>query len=315
MDDRLAATTQRHLRQGRDGKGQQEDSGCDDAPGRSHALGISGETIALGALALPRHRTRLTLHAWSEHDDRVDRIQAARRLVEASRNVVAFSGAGMSTASGIPDFRSPGGVWSRYQPVLYQDFLASEDARRRYWQARKEMYAGFRDARPNAAHLALADLERRGRLEAVVTQNIDGLHQEAGSRTVVELHGTNRRVICVACRRDHDVAAVYAGLDEGRDVPTCDDCGGPLKAATISFGQNLDPDVLDEAFRLARAADLLLVLGSSLVVQPAAALPVAAAEAGATVVIVNRDETPLDGLAAVVIHGPVEDVVPALTAV
>jgi NAD-dependent deacetylase len=243
----------------------------------------------------------------------MERLAAARRLLERSQRVVAFSGAGMSTASGIPDFRSPGGVWTRHQPVLYQDFLASEDARRRYWVARREMYADFRKAQPNAAHVALARLEERGRLEAVVTQNIDGLHQAAGSRKVVELHGTNRRVICVRCRRDHDVDGVYAGLEAGRDVPTCDDCGGPLKAATISFGQALDEEVLEEAFRLAREAELMLVLGSSLVVQPAAALPVAAAQAGAHVVIVNRDETPLDGLAAVVIHGPVEEVVPALT--
>ena len=242
----------------------------------------------------------------------MEALVEVRGLLERSRSVVAFSGAGLSTASGIPDFRSPGGVWSRHQPVLYQDFLRSEDARRRYWQQRREMYADFRNARPNAAHVALARMEECGRLEAVVTQNIDGLHQQAGSRKVLELHGTNRRVICVGCRRDHDVDGVYAGLEAGRDVPTCDDCGGPLKAATISFGQNLDPDVLDEAFRLAREADLLLVLGSSLVVQPAAALPVAAAQAGAQVVIVNREETPLDGLAAVVMHGPVEEIVPAL---
>jgi NAD-dependent deacetylase len=248
----------------------------------------------------------------AEHDAEVDPIAAARRLLERSRRVVAFSGAGMSTASGIPDFRSPGGVWTRHQPVLYQEFLRSVDARRRYWAARREMYRDFHDARPNAAHLALAGLEARGRLEAVVTQNIDGLHQAAGSRNVVELHGTNRRVICVSCRRDHDVERVYASLEEGGDAPTCDDCAGPLKAATISFGQALDEEVLDEAFRLAREAELMLVLGSSLVVQPAAALPVAAAQAGAQVVIVNRDETPLDGLAAVVIHGAVEDVVPAL---
>jgi NAD-dependent deacetylase len=244
----------------------------------------------------------------------MDAVHEARSLLERSRSVVAFSGAGLSTASGIPDFRSPGGVWSRHQPVLYQDFLASEDARRRYWVARKEMYADFRNAKPNAAHLALARMEEQGRLQAVVTQNIDGLHQEAGSRRVVELHGTNRRVTCVRCRRDHDVDRVYAGLDEGRDVPVCDDCGAPLKAATISFGQNLDAEVLDEAFRLARETDLMLVVGSSLVVQPAAALPVAAAQAGARVVIVNRDETPLDGIASVVIHAPVEVVVPALVA-
>jgi NAD-dependent deacetylase len=235
-------------------------------------------------------------------------FDTARRLLAASRRAVAFTGAGVSTASGIPDFRSPGGVWTRHAPVMYADFLASEDARRRYWRARREMYADFRGARPNAAHRALAELEARGRLSGIVTQNIDGLHQEAGSTRVIELHGTNRRVACVACGRDHDVAAVYESHDE---APSCG-CGGPLKAATISFGQALDPDVLEAAFALARSADLLIVAGSSLVVQPAAALPVAAAAAGADVVIVNRDATPLDGLAAAVIHGAVEEVLPAL---
>jgi len=235
-------------------------------------------------------------------------LDTARRLLAASRRAVAFTGAGVSTASGIPDFRSPGGVWTRHEPVMDADFLASVEARRRYWRARREMYADFRDARPNAAHRALAELEARGRLLGVVTQNIDGLHQEAGSTRVIELHGTNRRVACVACGRDHDVAAVYGSDDE---APSCG-CGGPLKAATISFGQALDPEVLEAAFALARSADLLLVAGSSLVVQPAAALPVAAAAAGAHVVIVNRDETPLDGLAAAVVHGAVEEVLPAL---
>jgi NAD-dependent deacetylase len=235
-------------------------------------------------------------------------LDTARRLLAGSTRAVAFTGAGVSTASGIPDFRSPGGVWTRHAPVLYPDFLASAEARARYWSARREMYADFRNARPNAAHRALAELEARGRLAGVVTQNIDGLHQEAGSACVIELHGTNRRVVCVACGRDHDVAAVYAS---GEAAPACG-CGGPLKAATISFGQALDPDVLEAAFALARSADLLIVAGSSLVVQPAAALPAAAAAAGAHVVIVNRDPTPLDGLAAAVVHGAVEEVLPAL---
>jgi NAD-dependent protein deacetylase/lipoamidase len=238
----------------------------------------------------------------------VSGLETARRLLARSTRAVAFTGAGVSTASGIPDFRSPGGVWTRHAPVMYAEFLSSAEARRRYWRARREMYADFRDARPNAAHRALAALEARGRLQGVVTQNIDGLHQEAGSTRVIELHGTNRRVVCVACGREHDVAAVYAS-DE--DAPACG-CGGPLKAATISFGQALVPEVLEEAFALARGADLLLVAGSSLVVHPAAALPVAAAEAGADVVIVNRDPTPLDGLAAAVVRGAVEEVLPAL---
>jgi NAD-dependent deacetylase len=238
----------------------------------------------------------------------VSDLDTARRLLAKSTRAVAFTGAGVSTASGIPDFRSPGGVWTRHAPVMYDDFLASAEARRRYWTARREMYADFRDARPNAAHRALADLEARGRLLGIVTQNIDGLHQEAGSKGVIELHGTNRRVLCVACGCERDVAAVYAS-DE--PAPACA-CGGPLKAATISFGQALDPGVLAAAFAFARSADLLIVAGSSLVVQPAAALPLAAAEAGADVVIVNREETPLDGLASVRLWGAVEEILPAL---
>lgn len=191
---------------------------------------------------------------------------------------------------------------------MFDDFLQSADARRRYWTARREMWADFRNARPNAAHAALAGLERRGRLAGVVTQNIDGLHQAAGSRTVIELHGTNRRVLCVACARDHDPEDVYASA---APAPACP-CGGPLKAATISFGQALDPDVLEAAFALARSADLLIVAGSSLVVQPAAALPLAAARAGAAVVIVNREETPLDAVATVRLWGAVEELLPAL---
>jgi NAD-dependent deacetylase len=238
-------------------------------------------------------------------------VAEARALVAASRRILAFTGAGVSTPSGIPDFRSPGGVWSRFQPVLYQDFLASEDARRRYWEMRLLMWPDFVRARPNAVHTALARLEARGRLLAVVTQNIDGLHQMAGSRRVLELHGTNRRVECVACRAESDMAGVQDGLAAGA-VPRCTACGGWLKAATISFGQALREDVVRESFALAAECDLLLCLGSSLVVQPAAALPELAVEAGAKLVLVNRDETPLDGLASVRLEGPLEEVVPAM---
>jgi NAD-dependent deacetylase len=169
-------------------------------------------------------------------------------------------------------------------------------------------------ARPNAAHAALARLEADGRLQAVITQNIDGLHQEAGSRRVIELHGTNRRVACLSCGRSRPAAEVYQALRGGLEVPLCDACGGFLKPATISFGQALQPEVLDEAFRLARAADLLIVLGSSLVVHPAAAIPEEAAEAGVPVLIVNREPTPLDPLAEVVLLGALEELLPRLLA-
>jgi len=241
-------------------------------------------------------------------------LREARRLLAESRTTVAFTGAGVSTASGVPDFRSPGGIWSRYQPVTIQEFVSSDAARRSYWPYKKETYRDFAAARPNPAHHALARLEDEGRLAAVITQNIDGLHQEAGSRTVLELHGTNRRVGCLACGRSCAAELIHERLLAGCEVPSCDACGGLLKAATVSFGQPLPRDVLAEAWRLATACDLLLVLGSSLVVQPAAALPEAAAAAGAAVVIVNREATPLDGLAAQVIRGEVEDILPAMAA-
>jgi len=239
-------------------------------------------------------------------------LDDARRLLAGSRQAVAFTGAGVSTASGVPDFRSPGGIWSRYRPVALPEFLASEEARRRYWLYKKETYAAFAHARPNAAHAALARLESGGRLLGVITQNIDGLHQEAGSRKVVELHGTNRRWECLGCGDTGPAAEAQARLLAGEEVPTCARCGGPLKAATISFGQALRPEVLEDAFALARAADLLLVLGSSLVVYPAAAIPETVAARGAPMVIINREPTPLDGLAAVAVQGEVERLLPLL---
>jgi NAD-dependent protein deacetylase/lipoamidase len=241
-------------------------------------------------------------------------LDRARGLVAECSRAAAFTGAGCSTASGVPDFRSPGGIWSRYRPVPFQEFVADADARRRYWLYKKEAYQDFADARPNEAHHALARMEAAGRLRGVVTQNIDGLHQDAGSKRVLELHGTNRRVVCIRCAATWPAAEIQARLLQGCDVPECDRCGGLLKAATVSFGQALPADVLEEAFEIATSVDLLLVLGSSLVVQPAAAIPAAAAAAGARLVIVNREPTPLDGLAAVVVRGPVEEVLPALLA-
>jgi NAD-dependent protein deacetylase/lipoamidase len=241
-------------------------------------------------------------------------LERARALVAECGSAAAFTGAGCSTASGVPDFRSPGGIWSRYRPVPFPEFVADPEARRRYWIYKKETYRDFAEARPNAAHHALARMERSGRLRAVVTQNIDGLHQEAGSECVLELHGTNRRVVCIRCASTWPAAEIQDRLLDGCEVPDCDRCGGILKSATVSFGQALPADVLEEAFHIATSVDLLLVLGSSLVVHPAAAIPVAAAESGARLVIVNREPTPLDGLATVVLRDPVEEVLPALEA-
>jgi NAD-dependent deacetylase len=233
-----------------------------------------------------------------------DAVARARERVARSRRIVAFTGAGISTASGVPDFRSPGGVWSRYRPIPIQEFLASEEARREYWRYKRETYEAMARARPNAAHDALARLESEGRLSAVITQNIDGLHQEAGSRNVIELHGTNRRVECLACGRSQPADEV---MQASEPVPRCEGCGGFLKPATISFGQSLRAEVLAAAYEQARSADLLLVVGSSLLVYPAASIPEAAADGGVAVVIVNREPTPLDGRAGVVLLGEAED--------
>ena len=230
--------------------------------------------------------------------------QIARYLSE-SRRVVAFTGAGISTESGVADFRSPGGVWSKYQPVMFQDFLASAEARRQYWRMKKEGYWEMRRARPNAGHRALARLEAAGKLVAVITQNIDGLHQDAGSRRVVELHGTSRSVVCLQCAARFDPDAIQARLESGEEIPLCDRCGGPVKPATVSFGQVLPEEVLSEAFQLATSADLMLAIGSSLVVEPAASLPLQAKRDGARLVILNKTETPLDPIADVVLREPI----------
>lgn len=230
--------------------------------------------------------------------------QIARYVAESHR-AVAFTGAGISTESGVPDFRSPGGVWTKYQPVMFQDFLASEDARRQYWRMKKEGYWEMRRAKPNAGHLALARLEAAGKLVAVITQNIDGLHQDAGSRHVVELHGTSRSVVCLQCGARYDPDAIQQRLEAGEEIPRCDRCGGLLKSATVSFGQVLPQEVLSEAVSLSMQTDLMLAIGSSLVVEPAASLPLHAKRSGARLMIINKTETPLDGIADVVLREPI----------
>ena len=237
--------------------------------------------------------------------------QIARYLSESHR-VVAFTGAGISTESGVSDFRSPGGVWSKYQPVMFQDFLARADARRQYWRMKKEGYWEMRRAKPNAGHRALARLEAAGKLVAVITQNIDGLHQDAGSQRVLELHGTSRSVVCLQCEARYDPDAIQARLENGEEIPLCDSCGGPLKSATVSFGQTLPQDVLSEACNLCAGTNLMLAIGSSLVVEPAASLPLQAKRSGARLVILNRTETPLDRIADVVLREHIGD---SLTAV
>jgi len=226
-----------------------------------------------------------------------DQMARAVAILRASRCAVAFSGAGLSTESGIPDFRSPGGVWERYRPIEYGEFVRSEAARREHWQYKRDTIPVMLRATPNPGHHALVRLEQAGRLAAVVTQNIDGLHQAAGSRTVLELHGTNRSAVCLACAATEAIESVLERLEAGSAVPRCTTCDGVLKPATVSFGQSLPRDVLEESIRLAGECDCLLALGSSLQVQPAASLVEVAKQGGARVLILTRSATPYDAVA------------------
>jgi NAD-dependent deacetylase len=239
-------------------------------------------------------------------------IDRVAQWLGSSRRAVVLTGAGISTESGIPDFRSPGGVWSKYRTVYFDEFLASAAGRYEYWRQKCEMHAEFAAAKPNAGHQVLAKWEAAGRIRGVITQNIDGLHQLAGSGQVLELHGTARQSTCLDCAARYDINPLVAQFLAEDRVPGCPACGGRLKHATISFGQPLPPDVLMEATRWAREADLMLAIGSSLVVTPAADLPRIAKDHGARLVIVNRDPTPLDHLADATLHGPIGNLLTAI---
>jgi len=236
----------------------------------------------------------------------VDSLRAARR-------VLVFCGAGISTASGIPDFRGPNGVWRRRRPVYYDEFMASEDARIEYWDFKLETWEAYRHAEPNGAHRAIADLEAAGKVLAVVTQNIDGLHRRAGTSAskLVELHGTDLLVECQSC---HATSAPEPHLERFRATrkpPSCA-CGGILKSATISFGQALRADDMTRAQAAAMQTDLVLALGSTLSVYPAASIPLVAAGRGTPYIIINQGETDHDGHPAVTcrLHGDVSVILP-----
>ncbi len=238
--------------------------------------------------------------------------QLAKWLRE-SEHAVVFTGAGISTESGIPDFRSPGGVWSKFRSVYYDDFLASADERHEYWRQKSLAHREFADAQPNIGHRVLAEWEQQRRIRGVITQNIDGLHQMAGNKRVLELHGTARQIECQDCHARFAADVLVAEFLQTNRVPACANCtDGRLKHATISFGQMLPHDVLAEAARWCERADLLLAIGSSLVVTPAAELPVLAKRNGARLAIITRDPTPLDALADVVIHEPIGAVLGAI---
>ncbi len=244
-----------------------------------------------------------------------DAVEEARALVEEAKSVVAFTGAGVSTASGIPDFRGEGGLWERFDPsdFRYERFLEDPAG---FWELRAVLTRslGLEDARPNACHQALAQACKEGVVEAVVTQNIDGLHQEAGvsGEDVVEVHGSTRRTRCMGCGERWPIEEALEAVDAGRVPPSCGGCGGVLKPDVVLFGERLPKDVFDRAQALARGSDVMLVAGSSLSVYPAAGLPEITLSQGGDVVIVNGEATGLDARASVVLRGRVETVVPEL---
>jgi NAD-dependent deacetylase len=235
-------------------------------------------------------------------------------LLAQARLPVGFTGAGISTESGVPDFRSPNSPWMRHKPIPFKAFLTSAEARREAWRRKFAMDDLYRGARPSRGHLALARLVAGGRMPAVITQNIDGLHQAAGipADDVVELHGNGTYAACLSCGARHELADVRAVLEATGDPPDCAACGGIIKSATISFGQSMPEEPMRRSRELSLSCDLFLVLGSSLVVHPAAAFPVMARRNGATLAIVNREPTPLDDIAAVVLRGEIGDVLEPL---
>jgi NAD-dependent deacetylase len=235
----------------------------------------------------------------------LDETEKLAQLIVQSRKVVVFTGAGISTESGIPDFRSPGGIWSRYDPEDFtiQKFLSGPAARKTIWKMSLE--GGLlTEAKPNLAHHAIAELHQLGKLDCVITQNIDNLHQKAGvpGDRVFELHGNMEWVVCLSCHRRFPMPEVLRRIEEGVEVPDCPECEGILKPDAVFFGEALPQETLQEAIRRAKNCDLLVVIGSTLVIYPAAYIPTYAREAGATLAIVNLTSTPFDDYAEVVIR-------------
>jgi len=236
-------------------------------------------------------------------------VQEFAQKLKNSHKIVFFTGAGISTESGVPDFRSPGGIWSKYQPVYFDEFCSSGEARKRYWQMKKELYDLYKDVQPNLGHKAVARFEKSGNLLGVITQNIDGLHQMGGvsESKVIELHGTDRKIGCLDCGKLFSPDPIFQSLHDDFEPPCCEDCSGFLKSATISFGQPMPQHAMDRATHWTRASDCFVVLGSSLQVEPAASFPAMAHQANICLAIVNNDPTPLDEIADFVYHGKISE--------
>jgi NAD-dependent deacetylase len=239
-------------------------------------------------------------------EDKLDALaEEVAELIVNAKKLVVFTGAGVSTESGIPDFRSPGGIWSRFDPddFTYQKFIADPEARRKQWQMLGEGHLTT-EAEPNLAHYAIAELDRMGKLDCVITQNVDNLHQKAGvpADKVFELHGNVQWAVCLGCGKLYPFEQIKLRIDQGEEIPDCEACHGMLKPNAVLFGEQLPYDVLTEASHRSSNCDLFIVVGSTLVVYPAAYMPEYAVQAGAKLVIVNLSSTPMDGEATVLIN-------------
>lgn len=231
-----------------------------------------------------------------------------KKIAESSRNVI-FTGAGISTESGIPDYRSQGGIWDKFRPVYFDEFMSSKEARIEYWRQKTKLYYDLRQAEPNPAHMSIFELHNMGLLEAVITQNIDGLHQASGlpDEKVIELHGNTRRIRCMSCGKISSEDEAQKRVEAGDLAPECE-CGGYLKPDTISFGQAMPVAEVAKATELSQHCDFFMVVGSTLLVQPAASMPYYAKQGGAFLAIVNLSETPCDKMCDVLIQGKAGEV-------
>jgi len=234
-------------------------------------------------------------------------IEQLRSMIQECKRGVVFTGAGISTESGIPDFRSPGGIWTKYQPINFKDFMASEEMRRESWRRKFASDAVMKKAQPNTGHLAVAKLVQKGKVSSVVTQNVDGLHQLSGvpEEKVIELHGNATYAACLDCGKRYELEDIRVVFEKDETLPVCNQCSGIIKTATISFGQAMPVAEMQAAEAETMACDLFLAIGSSLVVYPAAGFPELAKRNGARLIILNRDPTPLDGIADLVLHSEI----------
>ena len=235
------------------------------------------------------------------------KIDALRSMIADCKRGVVFTGAGISTESGIPDFRSPGGIWTKYQPIQFQDFMKSDEMRREFWRRKFATDQVMRKAAPNKGHLAVAKLVQTGKVSSVITQNVDGLHQESGvpDEKVIELHGNSTYATCLDCDKRYEIDDIGEAFKKDETLPICDKCGGIVKTATISFGQSMPQREMQLSQNETLACDFFLAMGSSLVVFPAAAFPEMAKRNDARLVIINRDPTGFDNIADLVINAEI----------